>query len=212
MKKNNILIFIFLLYSFFSFSQEKNEKSIKDLKSIFHSSDEYSDSFSGQDLKYFEIKSFNAFGEQIPLCINENLEIFLDCELKIKYAQIINSIIYDLDMNKIGHCFLGKKTKKDLDSFWETLKHWKGNITIYDKTESYRLATFMYFEKKKDYFSIMGLDTTDMNFDKVKDYKKLLNKYNIRISKYPDDNKTIAKQKEIEQAYMAISKANLKMF
>ena len=211
MKKNNILIFIFLLYSFFSFSQEKSEKSIKDLKSIFHSSDEYSDSFSGQDLKYFEIKSFNAFGEQIPLCINEKLEIFLDCESKIKYAQIINSIIYDLDMNKIGHCFLGKKTKKDLDSFWETLKHWKGNITIYDKTESYRLATFMYFEKKKDYFSIMGLDTTDMNFDKVKDYKKLLNKYNIRISKYPDDNKTIAKQKEIEQAYMAISKANLKM-
>ena len=204
MKKNSILICIFLLYSFFSFSQEEEKKTKKDLKNIFYSSSDYNNSFSGQDFKYFEIKSFDALGNPIPLCINEKLEIFLDCESKKKYAQIINSIIYDEDMNKIGHCFLGKITKKDVDSFWNTLKHWKGNITIYDKSESHRLATFMYFKKEKDYFSVMNIDSTATIKMLNKSYKKLLKIYNI--DKYPDDEEIISKNKEIEEAYMAISK------
>jgi len=201
MKKNNILFFLVLLYSFSSFSQEKQKE---ELKRIFSSDSDSQTFINEQDFKHFEIKSFDALGNQIPLCINEKLEIFLDCKSKKKYAQIINSIIYDLDMNKIGHCFLGKITKKNVDSFWLTLKHWKGNVTIYDKTESYRLATFMYFQKEKDYFSIMNLDTTATVKMLNKAYKKLLKTYNI--NKYPDDDEIIAKNKELEEAYMAISK------
>lgn len=204
MKKNNILIKIFLLLSIWSFSQEKDRLSKEDLKNIFYSNNENSNYYSSQDFNHFEIKSFDALGKQIPLCINEKLEIFIDCKSKIKYAQIINSCIYDLDMNKIGYCFLGKITKKDLDSFWDTLKHWKGNITIYDKTESHRLATFMYLKKEKDYFSIMNLDSTASVKMLNKSYKKLLKNYNI--NKYPDDSEIIAMNKEIEEAYIAISK------
>jgi len=204
MKKNSILIYTFLLCSFFSFSQEKSKKSKEELKSIFYSSFDYNNSFSGQDFKNFEIKSFDALGNEIPLCINGELEIFLDCKSKKKYAQIIDSVIYDLDMNKIGHCFLGKITKKNLDSFWDTLKHWKGNITIYDETESYRLATFMYLKKEKDYFSVIGIDSTATVKILKKSYKKLLKKYNI--DRYPYDEEIIAKNKEIEEAYIAISK------
>jgi hypothetical protein len=204
MKKNNILFFIFLLCIFSSFSQEEKGISNEELNKIFYSSNDFDNAFSDQNLKHFEIKSFDALGNQIPLCINEKLEIFLDCKSKEKYAQIINSIIYDLDMNKIGHCFLGKITKKDLDSFWDALKYWKGNITIYDKTESSRLATFMYFEKEKDYFAIMNLDSTSTVKMLNKTYRKLLKKYNI--SKFPDDEEIIAKNKELKEAYMVISK------
>ena len=91
-----------------------------------------------------------------------------------------------------------------MDSFWDALKHWKGNITIYDKTESYRLATFMYFQKEKDYFAIMNLDSTANVKMLNKAYKKLLKNYNI--DKYPNDDEVIAKNKEIQEAYMAISK------
>ena len=154
MKKTKTLIFLFLLFSFISFSQEEKNKTKEELKKSFFSSSDYDNYFNERDLNHFEIKSFDAFGNQIPLCINEKLEIFLDCKSRKKYAQIINSVIYDLEMNKIGYCFLGKITKRDLDSFWDALKHWKGNITIYDKTESYRLATFMYFQKEKDYFAV----------------------------------------------------------
>ncbi len=204
MKKTKTLIFLFLLFSFISFSQEEKNKTKEELKKSFFSSSDYDNYFNERDLNHFEIKSFDALGNQIPLCINEKLEIFLDCKSRKKYAQIINSVIYDLEMNKIGYCFLGKITKRDLDSFWDALKHWKGNITIYDKTESYRLATFMYFQKEKDYFSVMNLDSTANVKMLNKAYKKLLKNYNI--DKYPNDDEVIAKNKEIQEAYMAISK------
>ena len=202
MKKNNLLFYCFL-FSLISFSQdleiEKNE-----LRKKFFSTIDYQKVFSPDDFKHFEIVSFNSMNKRIPLCINENLEILMPCESKKISAKIIDSIIYDTLMNKIGHCFLGKITKENVDGFWETLKHWKGNITIYDKTESYRLATFMYFEEEKDYFSIMNLDTAANVKMLNKAYKKLLKAYNI--SKYPDDEDIIKKNKEIEEAFLAISK------
>ncbi len=211
MKKNNFLLFLFIFCSFFSLSQEEKSMTKTELKKNFFSNSNYKNSsFNSEDLKNFEITSFDALGNKIPLCINNNLEISLDCKSKIKYAQIINSTIYDLDMNKIGHCFFGKITEKDINSFWNSLKHWKGNITIYDKTETYRLATFMFLKPTKDYFAIMNLDTTVMNLDKIETYKKLLVEYNNHLSKYPDDKKIIEKKEDIEDDYNKISRNNLK--
>ena len=205
MKKNNFFLFLFIFCSFYSFSQEEKRITKAELKKNFFSNSNYKNPFfNGEDLKNFEITSFDALGNKIPLCINNNLEIFLDCETKIKYAQIINSTIYDLDMNKIGHCYLGKITEKKIDSFWNSLKHWKGNITIYDKTENYRLATFMFLKPKKDHFSILNLDTTATVKMLNKSYKKLLKEFDI--NKYPDDLEVLEKNLEIEEAYLVVLK------
>ena len=205
MKKNKLFIISLFLNVFFLFSQEKNNISNDQLNNMFFSNDDMNSIFfSKKNVNHYKIKSFDALGNKIPLCINEKLEIFLDCENRIKYAQIIDSKIYDNEMNLIGHCYFGKITEKNIYNFWKTLKHWKGNITIYDETESFRIATFMYLKKEKDYFSIMNLDTTATVKMLKKSYKRLLKTYNI--NKFPDDDEIIAKNKEIEEAFIAISK------
>ena len=115
MKKNKLFIISLFLNVFFLFSQEKNNISNDQLNNMFFSNDDMNSIFfSKKNVNHYKIKSFDALGNKIPLCINENLEIFLDCENRIKYAQIIDSKIYDNEMNLIGHCYFGKITEKNI--------------------------------------------------------------------------------------------------
>ena len=205
MMKNNFSFILCLLLSINIYSQEKNN-IIKgdDLRKVFFSEYNFENQFDINDFENFNIKSFNSEGIEIPLCINSNLEIYIDCNIETPYAQIINSIIYDMDMNKIGYSFLGTSEEKIINNFWAGFDYWKGNISIYDMSGTYRLATFMYFEPEKDYYSIMEVDSTVTFKQLKKNYKKLIKKYNLK--KYPDDEEIQQKNIEINEAFIALSR------
>ena len=109
-----------------------------------------------------------------------------------------------MDMNKIGYSFLGTSEEKIINNFWAGFDYWKGNISIYDMSGTYRLATFMYFEPEKDYYSIMEVDSTVTFKQLKKNYKKLIKKYNLK--KYPDDEEIQQKNLEINEAFIALSR------
>ncbi len=205
MMRNN-LYFVFLFFiPLLIFSQEKTRViSGDELRRVFFLDYNHDNQFDIKDFENFNIKAFNSSGKEIPLCINSNLEIFIDCKLENPYAKIINSVIYDMNMNKVGYSFLGVTEENIINNFWAGFDYWKGNISIYDKTGTYRLATFMYFEPEKDYYSIMEVDSTVTLKQLQKKYKKLLKKYNLK--KYPDDKEIQQKNNEINEAFIALNR------
>ena len=205
MIKNKFSLLLMFFISMNIFSQEKNEIiSGDDLRKVFFTEYNFEKQFDINEFENFNIKSYNSNDEEIPLCINSNLEIFIDCDIESPYAQIINSVIYDMNMNKIGYSFLGSSEEKIINNFWAGFDYWKGNISIYDASGTYRLATFMYFEAEKDYYSIMEVDS-EVTFKQLKkNYKKLLKRYNLK--KYPDDEEIQQKNIDINEAFIALSR------
>ena len=202
--KNNLYSILFILLPILTFSQEKAKIiSGNELRKVFFL-DYDNNQFDIKEFENFNIKAFNSEGKEIPLCINSNLEIFMNCKIDIPYAQIINSVIYDINMHKIGYSFLGVTEESIINNFWAGFDYWKGNVSIYDKTGTYRLATFMYFEPEKDYYAIIGVDSTVSLKQLNKSYKKLLKKYNLR--KYPNDKEIQEKNNEINEAFVALNR------
>ena len=205
MNKNNLYYIILIFLPLITFSQGENNVITGDeLRRVFFLDYNHDDNFDIKDFENFNIKSYDSQGIEIPLCINSNLEIFINCEIQIPYAQIINSVIYDMNMDKIGYSFLGVTEDNVINNFWAGFDYWKGNISIYDKTGTYRLATFMYFEPEKDYYTIMEVDSTVTFKELKKKYKKLLKKYNLK--RYPDDEEIQQKNNEINEAFLVLSR------
>ena len=205
MIKNNLYKILLIFIPLAIFSQEKTEViSGDELRKVFFLDYNHNNQFDIKDFENFNIKSFDSKGIEIPLCINSNLEIFINCDIQVPYAQIINSVIYDMNMHKIGYSFLGVTEENVINNFWAGFDYWKGNVSIYDKSGTYRLATFMYFEPEKDYYAVMEVDSTITLKQLKKSYKKLLKKYNLK--KYPDDEEIQQKNIEINEAYIVLNR------
>ena len=90
---------------------------------------------SGKEI--FLIKSFNENSEQVNLSIEKNpttesVEIIINNEV---IGFVLNSKIYDINMNEIGKLFGGRYSQKNIDDFWEGVDYSRGNISIYDHTD-----------------------------------------------------------------------------
>ena len=125
---------------------------------MFFSEYNFENQFDINDFENLILNPLTLKELKFHFCINQ-LEIYIDCNIETPYAQIINSIIYDMDMNKIGYSFLGTSEEKIINNFWAGFDYWKGNISIYDMSGTYRLATFMYFEPEKIIILLWEVDS-----------------------------------------------------
>lgn len=165
----------------------------------------------------FLIKSFNSRGEQINLSIEKNqdtnaMEIIIS---NTAVGFLINSVIYDLDMVKIGRFYRGGHSAKQINDFWSGIDYHVGNISIYDHTGLYRVGSFTLNQTKKiNYYAVLGIEKLD-NIDQMdarekkthirntqRLYKKLSRQYNVKRN--PDDAELQNEFGRITDAYIYV--------
>lgn len=221
-----LIIIYILLFSYQLTSQELYIQSFDKLKgsdrvlgksytTVYDNDSHTYRYFNENGNEIYLIKSFNQKGDEVNLSIeknssNESIEIIIDNN---PVATVVNSIIYDLNMNDIGRLFDGRYTEKKINDFWEGVDYSEGNISIYDFKGNHKIGSF-FIEKEVDYYAVLGLSSFGSveNMDKrevkknvrevQKVYKKLLKTYNIK--KNPDDEEMISKVNDINVAYNAV--------
>ena len=146
---------------------------------------------SGKEI--FLIKSFNENSEQVNLSIEKNpttesVEIIINNEV---IGFVLNSKIYDINMNEIGKLFGGRYSQKNIDDFWEGVDYSRGNISIYDHTGIFKIGS-LFYKPFVDHYAILGIERIEniesldervlrkeiRNTQKI--YRKLMRKYSVK--------------------------------